>query len=240
MKKMIFFASLLLMLIVAACGKENKTAPLSGNPNLYTITEQGKDGQPDRIGVANPQSGHIVIPPKEYKSVSADNYTIACINNDNITELFKTNGDHIGDFEMITRWSEKGNYYLGVRYIKSTYYFPEKDLIISTTKKHTEHNFVLLENAAKDGWNVYDYYGNLLWQAPQNIGIIKNSKNPTNLWFAIESKNKKPSCVLYAEDGTGYKAIPPVKWAKLKKTLKNIKEVTPTTYTAVTDDFSNF
>lgn len=237
MRTFLYYALLLLVFIAVSCSKQTKTEPLAGYPALSTVTEQTKDGK-SLIGVVNPQSDHIVIPPAEYKSVKADNYTIVCTKNDNMLEVFKTNGETIGCFEMFTPWSANGNYYLGVRYINKTYYFPEKDLIVSTQNVHNEYNCMLLENT--EGWAVYDYDGNFLWQAPQNIGIIRNSKVPTQIWLAIESNDKRPSCALYAADGSGYNVIPAAKWAKLKKTLKKVKEITPTAYAAATDEFDKF
>lgn len=232
---MMFFAAFLLAILAVSCGKQTKTAPLEGNPALYTFATEAEDGKTILTGVANKHSGAVIIEPAAYKSITADAYTISCTEEDGMVTAYKTDGSLIGTFEIFTPWKGNGNYYLGVRYINKTYYFPKKDLIVSTQKVHNEYNVILLENA--DGWGIYDYEGNFLWQAPQNIGIIRNSKIPTKLLFAIESKGKRPSCPLYSEDGSAYKALSPTQWAKLKKTLKNVKEITSTAYAADTDDF---
>lgn len=234
MKTFLYYASLLLMLLVMSCGKQSKTEPLSGNPALSTFIEEGQNGK-TLIGVANPQSGHVIITPAEYKSVTADEYTITCTRPDNKLDVFKTNGEKIGNFEMFTPWTTNGHYYLGVRYVENTYYFPKKDLIVSARDCHKEQKIMLL--GCKDGWNIYDYDGNFLWTTPEKIGVIKNAKIPTEVLIAIESKDKRPSCALYNTDGSAYKAVPPAKWAKLKKQLTDVKEINQTAYAATIDSF---
>ena len=237
MKTVLYYAALLLLLFFAtSCGKQSKTEPLSGNPALSTFTTTEKTGQ-SLTGVVH-QTGDIIIQPAAYKSVTADSYTITCTRMDGLQEVFKANGEPIGIFEMFTRWTANGDYYLGVRYLENTYYFPKKNLVLSSRQTHKEQNILLI--SCEEGWNIYDYEGNFLWNAPAKMGIIKNAKIPTKQVIAIESNDKKPSCTLYNTDGSAYKAIPPAKWAQLKKGLKNIKQLSPEAYAAASDDFDKF
>ena len=176
-----------------------------------------KDGKTILTGVANPVSDFVIVPPAKYENISADEYTICCKKEDNLIDVFTVKGKKIGTFELFTPWNYSGKYYLGVKYLNKTYYFPENDLIVSSKNVITEKDVLFLETEDGSGWMVLNYIGEQLWQIQQDFLIIRNSSNPSDVYVALEEGSKKTSCTLYTTSGEVYKKLTPKQWTKLKK-----------------------
>lgn len=238
MKKMIFFVLATLSFLLTGCGYQSKVTPLAGNPTLSSFTELAEDGETVLTGVAQPQSGHVVIPPAKYSEITADGYVITCKEENESFTLFKNNGEKIGNFEMVTPWQKNGNYYLGVKYINKTYYFPETDLVLTTQYCYTDMETLYMSMG--DHWLVLDYYGKVLNKLPNEFTILKDAKNPLKTWIAIWEKGKKyPACELYGINGEKYKKLPYVRWVKLFKNVVN-EPLSSNVFVGTAKDFDKF
>ncbi|MCM1323853.1 MAG: hypothetical protein NC218_06800 [Acetobacter sp.] len=236
MKRMIFFASIILMLVCVSCGNQNNSTPIAGNPTLYTFTTTAEDGKTILTGVAQPQSGKVIITPAAYQSITADDYIITCKEPSGTFAVFKTDGELIGRFEMITPWDVNGKYYLGVRYINKTFYFPLTNKIITSQNVHNEYKVMFINNG--ESWDVFDYEGKQLSNFAEGFVIIKNDKIPSQIWVAVETAGKYPACTLYKTTGEVYKKLTPRQWQKRSKFLKIEKVINDTVRVTTTENFN--
>ncbi len=235
MNKIIHVVLAILAFVLAGCGTSPKATPLEGNPKLVTSTAKSDDGR-DLISVVNPQTGQVVLPPADYSEVAGDEYVVYGKRKDGIWTLTKTNGEHIGTFEMLTPWKTNGTYYLGVTYIFKTYYFPKEDVVVTTQNAHSEHEVLFVEQEGK--WLVLNYDGKTLSVLPQSFTVIKDIKIPTNMWIAVADNGEHPSCVLYSPTGEVHKQLTPSEWDSLKKMLTTQKELTESVRITTTEHFN--
>lgn len=236
MKKMIFLMLAMLAFVLESCTNEPKTAPLEGNPDFVTFTQNNGDGV-DSLWVTNKQTGQVVVPPDTYSKIVGDEYAIYGQKKDGKWELFNINGEHIGSFEMVTPWKNGGTYYLGVNYTFKTYYFPKEDFIITSQKVHSEHEVLFVETQGY--WLVLNYDGKMLRPLPKDFTIIKDAKIPTNIKIAVFNKSKFPSCTLYNPSGDKYKKLTPAEWRKLKRELTLQKEIDDSATVVTIENFNH-
>lgn len=216
MRKIILVVlTLTIMVLANCCGHKPKVEVLEGNPQLSTFTQLDKDGKTVLTGVANPQSGHVVVEPAEYTKITADENVITCVRADGKIDVFTEIGHPIGTFEMFTPWKYNGTYYLGVKYLDKTYYFPQKHFIVSSRNVITEQDVLFCES--QNGWEVLTYNGEQLWKISSDFLIIRNAANPSQIFIAIETEEAKPSCTLFTVNGGQHKKLTPKQWKKLKQ-----------------------
>lgn len=212
---MIFAMLTALVCVFSSCNRQSKEKPLIGSPDLSTFTTRAEDGETILTGVIRPATGQVIVPPEHYEEINSDGKVIFCIVSDNDMTAYTVKGKEIGNFEMFTPW--KGQYYLGVRYINKTYYFPAVDEIISTRSSFHESELIFLK--VDSVWEIRTTTGELKSQLPvESFWVIRDAKIPTNLLIGVEMEDSK-GCTLYKPDGEVYKKLTRQQWLKLRKKL---------------------
>lgn len=235
MKKSVHVVWAMLLFVLAGCITSPKTTPLKGNPNLVTSTVKSDDGK-DLISVVNPQTGQVIMQPADYSEVAGDEYVVYGKKKDGTWTLVKTNGEHIGTFEMFTPWKTNGTYYLCVTYIYKTYYFPKEDFTVTTQNAHSEQKVLFVEQEGK--WLVLDYDGKTLSVLPQSFTVIKDTRIPTNMWIAVADNAEHTSCILYSLTGEVHRKLTSSEWDSLKERLTTEKELAESVRITRTENFN--
>ncbi len=211
--------SVLLTCILSACsGFKSETNPLLGNEDFNTFTALAEDGETVLIGVSDPQSGQIIVPPADFISATGDKNVIICRSSKDKFYVYKTNGEQLGVFDLFTHWTENGNYYLGSKYNLQVLYFPLNDEIIQCTQSFSEIDAILLFMEGK--WQIRDYYGKLLWTIPSEFTLIRDIQQPDVFAIAIKEGYKY---VLYDKNGKKLKTLTSKKWHKLQSKFENVE-----------------
>lgn len=220
MQKIMFFMCMLVIIMMTACSNyKHEETPLEGAPNLASYTILGEDQHTVLTGVRDTSTGKIIVPSNEYKSITADAYTISCTDSNNFIHAYKTDGTLLGKFELFTHWSDKGiNYYIGVYYNTSLYYFPLTNRIIKAERQYSSINALFLFDGLI--WDILDFSGNMLWQTmTDNFVIITDSKyiDKTNI---VIPDPETSTCKIYTTTGELIKKLSKSQWSALQKRLK--------------------
>lgn len=218
MKKFIYLLFALIAFALGGCGSktQSEVTVLEGNPQLSTYTSLAEDGATVLTGVIQTYSGKVVVDAGLYMGVTADRYTITCINPDNTISVYTTEGKEIGHFEMFTSWA--GKYYMGVYYTTRTYYFPTVDEVVTCKNVLTEIEYLILET--EKGWEVRTYDGTLLWRIPETFWRIRDAKFKSQ--FVIVVPNEQHGYQVYSPQGEVVKVLSAKKWQALKKKLSKV------------------
>lgn len=220
MKQLIFMLSILFTCILSSCGGfTSEVKPLMGNENLSTFTQLAEDGQTVLTGVSNPQSGHVIVAPKNFISVVGDQHVIICRSPEDRFYVYKTTGEHLGVFDLFTHWADGGNYYLGSKYGLQVFYFPEDNSVIESNLTFHEIDVVLLLIDGK--WQIRDYYGRLLWTIPDKFTLIRDLDRQDVFVIAIEQGR---SCALFDKNGQKLKTLSAKNWKKLQAKFSDVEK----------------
>jgi hypothetical protein len=170
MKKVLFFATLIMSVFVVSCSKLPKDIKLTDELVAFAELNEAND---TLWGVKN-SKGEVLIAPNFYRNFTVDDNIITCEDAEGYTEAFKHSGEKIGQFELFTHWNQNGDYYQGVKYRDCTYYFVKTNEIVNASDEFTGLTFLFLN---VDGQcEIRNYDGVLLWKIPQDATIIKEEK----------------------------------------------------------------
>ena len=215
--------------LATGCGFQSEETNLTGN--LVTFTAEGENKDDILIGVkeksADGLSDRVIVTPARYQNITADANVVICRVSDFKLEAYRAkDGDPIGRgiFDTFTK-IPTGNSYIGTKYKTLTYYFPAQGIdgkTVQTKVRYEGLKNLFLQNGAN--WEVLDYDGNLIWQAPAAIWLIKDSKAVAETFYiTVPEAKKNGGCVLYEMTGKQLKKITANRWRIVKKQLKNLK-----------------
>ncbi len=222
--------------ILGACGRyESEVKPLMGNETLSTFTALAEDGKTILTGVAQPQSGSVVVEPADYISVVGDSNVIICKTPADKYHVFKIDGEKLGVFDLFMHWTESADYYLGSKYGMQLLYFPRQAVSVTAQDIMDEVDVMLV--CADGKWQVRDNFGKKLWDIPAAFTLIKDAGSKDIFVIAITEKH---SAVLYDKNGTKLKTLGAGRWNKLQKKLENKKEYQGGTVEADAEGLRNF
>ncbi len=227
MKKLLSQAMVCALVFLAtSCGFKSTETPLHGN--LVTFTAIGENKDDILIGVKEKSTDgiadRVLITPAHYQEITSDGDVIICKVADMKLEVYHvSNGNPIGSgkFELFTKIPSR-KAYIGTKYKTVTYYFPENGKTIVTQNRLESLKNLFVKNG--DVWEVLDYDGNLIWQAPALIWLIKDSKASVETFYiAIPGEKKNSGCTIYDINGKQLKKLTASRWSRAQKNLKNIK-----------------
>lgn len=220
MKHLYLALTVLVACALGACDKFNSEVnPLMGNETLSTFTALAEDGKTVLTGVANPQSGAVIVQPGEYMSVVGDSDVIICKPADGKLHVYRLNGEKLGVFDLFTHWTENGNYYVGSKYNLQLFYFPKYNETLEVRDTFNQSDIMLMFVDGK--WQVRDNFGKYLWQIPSAFTLIKDINSMDKYVFAIAGKY---AGALYDYKGNKLKNLSYTRWKKLQADLQNKHE----------------
>ncbi len=226
-QRLVFLQALIVTLVMLSCSNEkhlNNLSAIKGNQEFATFTTPHTDGKTVLTGVINLCSEQIIVPPAEYTTITADSNIITCTAADNMKEVYLTTGERLGQFEMITAWTHHGNYYLGVKYINKTYYFPDTKEIVATQNSYHEFDMLFLET--KFGWDMRTMYGKRILRLPPTFTVLKDAKEQS--FIRILVPNDEGKVQMYNTAGEKLKELSIRQVQKLTKTMEIQIELSPT------------
>lgn len=232
MKKIIFYLTLgLLLIVTASCQNAEKEKVLNKNLTSFTFkTDEGKI----LTGIKNTLTNRNVIEPIETKSVEADAYVITITDLSNHKQAYTSGGIKLGIFDSFTHWqTSTQNYYHGVAYNKNCYYFPEKRLVCRGAACYQGGNVLFLEK--KEAWNVMDYQGNKLFEIKAPFYILKSIKDKDREKLYVAMPKGRFSYILCSSDGSNKKKLSKKNWQKIERSFIHSKQLSSTVLYAETD-----
>ena len=218
-----------LVFLAASCGFKSTETPLHGN--LVSFTAEGENKEDVLIGVkeksADGKADRVLVTPSRYTEITSDGNVIICKVADMKLEVYRaSDGDPIGNgiFELFTK-IPSGNAYIGTKYKTITYHFPgigaDGKTVVTKNRLEGLKNLFVKNGAA---WEVLDYDGNLIWQAPSVIWLIKDAKAPAETFYiAVPGEKKNSGCTIYDISGKQLKKLTATRWNRAEKKLKNIR-----------------
>ena len=214
MKRLLFYMMIgTLSVIMASC--ESKPKFLTDNLVVYT-----KESAEEHVlyGVKEANSNKIIVKANRFSKITIDdNLIFATIDEPHNILLYTAQGNLLGDFEMVNHWQQNGDYYLGVKYGWSFYYFPKQQESVWTNATVQGITAVVLQTT--EGIEVRDCYGKLLFLAPLNAVIIKESPVKDNNEFFFVIKETEDYC-LYNQYGIKLQAMTLEQFNKMKQSLQ--------------------
>lgn len=216
-KKLFFIVAVMTGVLFSACQNSKiKEIPLTSTLTSYTIED---DSLGLLTGVKEIKTQKILIAPGKYTDIHADQNVITLKNDKNQTVVYLPNGEKLGSYEMFTHWTYNGDYYLGVNYDKSSYYFPKTKTLLRPTTAYLAADVMILE--LKGLWNVVSYNGEIILNAPPKIWVLNNAKDKKTEELSIVFKTdaaKKPY-VVYNTQGKQLKQLSQKEFERLKSSF---------------------
>lgn len=215
MKKVLFFATLIMSMLVISCSKLPKDIQLGDKLTAYAELGENNDtlwGVKDSCGT--------VIKPYHYQNWSFDGRVITCKNpKDELVYAFTEKGTLIGKFEIFSHWGTKeADYYLGVKYKDKVFYFPKTGEIIQATDAFYGFSYLFLE--VGDRGVIYTYTGKKVWTFPTQDAIVFLEKGQETYYILAPEDWNKPPFAVYDVEGKLITKMPNQKYHKLIKSAK--------------------
>ena len=223
-----------LAFITASCGFKSEEKPLYGSLVTFTAPEKNNEtvvllGVKEKGGSS--EDDIVIIKPSLYESITADDNVIICRVSDIKVEAYKHDGRPIGSgkFETFTALPRQEKVYMGTKYKRSCWYFPEQYETCFATGYFQGVNLLFL-HAGSGKWEVRRYDGTKIWTSPEidegcRYWLIKDVQSAgEEIYIAVTGK-KTPACTLYDSNGHEIKKLDALHWKQMQKEMKEQKEL---------------
>jgi hypothetical protein len=206
--------------MLASCGHDATETPLTGS--LVKIEKQDSKTKQTLLGVKDQKTGTVVVKPRAYKDITADENLIICTEDDGI-KLFLPEGILTGS-PLITFQREKDGYYIGTadNDTKLHYYFPEKKTWIRAEVTFFTPDLLILQ--AETEWIVVKPNGERVWEFPLETASLLEREADSKYEVAITPeptrKVRHPSTTVYSITGDSITIYTEDKWKKQIKSAQ--------------------
>lgn len=216
--------ALTVIMLCVITGCRDKAREVPGNSNLVEYSIQTDGGKGIMTGVKDKTTGREIVPPGNYTSIAADGNTVCCTSPDNMKHVYFTDGKLFGRFEMFNHWTTppgEGDYFIGVSYNSTSFYFPKTGNVVKTKERFLADADRLFVRTA-GGVEMRDFDGRLLLTATDSIYIIKNGEHAAGRQIvAIDGHGDSSTPTLYSKDGEKLKSITTAQWRQMKAGMRH-------------------